>query len=81
MAFVRDEYWLKLAGRERSREKRESRQLWRVGQSKDVGFRARKKQIARKRECSTRVEGVELVTVVTWCVSGAKNLRLIGRVA
>ena len=24
-------------------------------------------------------EGVELVTVVEWCVSGAKNLRFIGR--
>ena len=27
LAFVRDEYWLKLAGRERSREKQESREI------------------------------------------------------
>ena len=55
MALVRDEYWLKLAGRERSREKRESREVLRVGKSKDVGFKARKKLITRKRECSARV--------------------------
>ena len=29
--------------------------LWMVGKSKEVGFKARKKLIARKRECSTRV--------------------------
>ena len=40
---------------------------------------ARKKLIARKRECSAREEGVELVTVVEWYVSGAKDLRFIGR--
>ena len=45
-----------------------------------MGFRARKKLIARKRECSAGWEGVELVTVVEWCVSGAKDLRFIGRV-
>ena len=55
MALVRDKYRLKLAGRERSRENRENRELWKVGKSKDVGFKARKKLIARKRECSTRV--------------------------
>ena len=44
-----------------------------------MGFKAQKKLIARKRECSTRAEGVELVTVVEWCVSGAKHLRFIGR--
>ena len=48
---VRDEYWLKLAGRERSRKKRESREI----KSKEVGFKARKKLIVRKRECSARV--------------------------
>ena len=26
-----------------------------------------------------RWEGIELVTVVEWCVSGAKDLRFIGR--
>ena len=45
MALVREEYWLKLAGRERSREI-----LWRVGKRKEVGFKAGKKLIARKRE-------------------------------
>ena len=29
--------------------------LWRVGKSKEVGFRTRKKLIAGKRECSARV--------------------------
>ena len=56
-----------------------------------MGFKARNKLIVRKRECSTRVgrskaggalqgwEGVKLETVVEWCVSGAKDLRFIGR--
>ena len=44
-----------------------------------MGFKARKKLIARKRECSQWWEGVEMVTVVEWCVSGAKDLRFIGR--
>ena len=30
--------------------------LWRVGKSEEVGFKARKKLITRKRECSARVE-------------------------
>ena len=55
MALVRDEYWFKLAGRERSREKQESREFMEVGKSKEMGFKARKKLIARKRECSARV--------------------------
>ena len=54
MALVRDEYWLKLASRERSRERWRAGKLWRVGKSKEVGFKARKKLIARKRECSAR---------------------------
>ena len=33
----------------------------------------------RERECFTRVEGVELMPVVEWCVSGAKDLRFVGR--
>ena len=49
MALVRDEYWLKLAGRERTREKRESREIMEIGKSKEVSFKARKKLIARKR--------------------------------
>ena len=44
-----------------------------------MGFKAREKQIARKRECSARVEGVELMTVVESFVSGANNLRFIGK--
>ena len=48
-------YWLKLAGRERSRENWRAGKLWRVGKSKEVGFKAREKLIARKRECSARV--------------------------
>ena len=45
-----------------------------------MDFKARKKLIARERECFTRVwEGVELATVMEWCVSGAKDIRFIGR--
>ena len=55
LALARDEYWLKLTGRERSRDKQESREIMEVGKSKELGFKARKKLIARKRECSTRV--------------------------
>ena len=56
MALVCDEYWLKLADRERRREKQESRELWRVGKSEEVGLKALKKLITKKRECSARVE-------------------------
>ena len=55
LALFRDQYWLKLAGRERSREKRGAGKLRRVGKSKEVGVKSRKKLIARKRECSARV--------------------------
>ena len=44
-----------MAGRERSTEKRESSEIMEVGKSKEVGFKARKKLITRKRECSARV--------------------------
>ena len=44
-----------------------------------MGCKARKKLITRKRECSAMVEGVELMTVVEWCVSEANDLRFIGR--
>ena len=34
----------------------------------------------QKRECALKGwEGVELMTLVEWCVSGAKDLRFIGR--
>ena len=55
MALVRDEYRLKLAGRERSRENRENREIMEGRKSKEVGFKARKKLIMRKRECSARM--------------------------
>ena len=55
MALVSDEYWLKLAGRKGARRNGRAGKLWRVGKSKEVGFKARKKLIARKRECSARV--------------------------
>ena len=45
-----------------------------------MDFKARKKLIARKRERALQGwEGVQLVTVVEWCVSGAKDLIFIGR--
>ena len=57
LALVREEYWLKLAGRERRSAERHGRaeKLWRVGESEEMGFKARKKLITRKRECSVRV--------------------------
>ena len=55
MALVRDEYWLKLAGQERSRKKGRAVKLWRIEKSEEVGFKARKKLIARKSECSARM--------------------------
>ena len=50
LALVRDEYWLKLAGRERSRERRRAEKLWRIGKSEEVCFKARKKLMTRERE-------------------------------
>ena len=54
MALVRDEYWLKLAGREGAGRDGRAGKLWRVGKSKEMGFKPRKKLITRKRECSAR---------------------------
>ena len=55
MALVRDEYWLNWPVRKGEERNGRAWKLWRVGKSKEVGFKARKKLIARKRECSTRV--------------------------
>ena len=54
-----------------------------------MGFKARKKltrererEIERERARESDLQGwqgVELMTVVEWCVSGAKDLRFIGR--
>ena len=45
-----------------------------------MGFKAQMKLITRKRESALQGwEGVELMTVVEWCLSGAKDLRFIGR--
>ena len=55
MALVRYEYWLNWpVGKGQGRNGR-AWKLWRVGKSKEVGFKARKKLIARKIECSARV--------------------------
>ena len=56
LALVHDEYWLKLAVGKGARRNGRAGKLWRVGKSKEMGFKARKKLIARKRECSARVE-------------------------
>ena len=51
-----------------------------VKKSEEVGFKARKELITRKRECSARVgrsRADDCGGVV--CVSGAKDLRFIGR--
>ena len=57
LALVHDEYWLKLAGRKGAGRNERAGKLWRVGNIKEVGFKAWKKLIARKRECSARVGG------------------------
>ena len=46
-----------------------------------MGFKARMKLITRNRSALQVWEGVELMTVVDWCVcvSGAKDLIFIGR--
>ena len=47
-----------------------------------MGFKARKKLMTKEREREIALqgwEGVELMTVEEWCVSGAKDLRFIGR--
>ena len=50
MALGCDEYWLELAGWERSRERRGAQKFWRIGKSEVVGFKAQKKLIERERE-------------------------------
>ena len=79
LALVRDEYWLKLSGRGAGKDGKADK-LWKVGKSEEVGFKARKKLITRERECFTRVgrsRADDSDGVV--CVSGAKDLRFIGR--
>ena len=44
-----------------------------------MGFKAQKKLIARKRECSARVGRSRAGDCSRVCVSGAKDLRFIGR--
>ena len=71
--------WLKLANQERAGKYGRAEKLWRVGKSEKVGFKGHKKPIA-ERECALKGwERVEQLTVVEWCVSGAKDLRFIGR--
>ena len=50
-----------------------------VGKSKEVGFKARKKLIARKRECSARVGRSRASDCGGVVLFGAKDLRFIGR--
>ena len=57
MALVLDDYWLKLAGRERSMERRESRGIKKGRKSEELGFETRKKLIARQREESALYKG------------------------
>ena len=61
MALVRDEVQIKTGQSVRSREEAgkdgNAEKLWRVGKSEEVGFKARKKLITRKIECSERVRG------------------------
>ena len=79
MALIRNQDWLKLAGREGAGKDGKVGKLWRVGKSEKVGFKARKKLIAGERSALKVWEGVELMTVVEWCVSESKDLGFIGR--
>ena len=88
MALDRDEYWLKLAVVKGAGRHGRADKLWRVGKSEEVCYDTRKKLITRKRERERESEreralqgweGVDLMTVVEWCASGAKDLRFIGR--
>ena len=69
--------WLKLAGQEGA-EVGKAEQLWRVRKTEKVDFKGQKKLIAGE-SALKGWEGVELVTAVEQCVSGAKALRFIGR--
>ena len=48
MALIRNHDWLKQAGREGAGKDEKAEKLWRVGKSEEVGFKARKKLIARE---------------------------------
>ena len=79
MALVRDKYRLNWpVGIGAGRIGRTGK-LWRVGKSKEVGFKARKKLIARKRECSTMMGRSRAENCSRVVVSGGKDLRFIGR--
>ena len=64
MALVRDEYWLKLAGRKRSMEKRESTEIMEGRKECRGGFYGANKTDYEKESALQRWEGVELMTVV-----------------
>ena len=68
---------MKTSRSEKDQRDRRAEKLCRVGKSEEVGFKARKKLIKRKKECLQGWEGVELMTVMEWCVSGANDLRFI----
>ena len=67
MALIRNQDWIKLAGREGAGKNGKAEKLWRIGKSEEVGFKARKKLIAGE-SALQGLEGEELVTVVEWCV-------------
>ena len=72
-------YWLKLASRKRSRERRESREIMEGRKEWRDGFwRTKETDYERERDLQEG-KGVKLMTVVEWCVLGAKDLRFIGR--
>ena len=50
MALLRNQDWLKIAGREGAGKDGKAEKLWRVGNSEEVRFKARKKLIAGERE-------------------------------
>ena len=78
MALVRDEYRLKLAGRGGAGKDGMAEKLWIVRKSEEVGIKARKKLIAGESTLKGW-EGLELMTVVEWYVSGATDVRFIDR--
>ena len=71
MALISNKDWLKLAGQERAGKDRKAEKLQRVGKSEKMDFKAQKKLIAKRESALKWWEGVKLMTVLEWCVSGA----------
>ena len=57
MTLIRNQDWLKQAGRQGAGKDGKAEQLWRAGKIEKVGFKARKKLIAGERDRFKGLEG------------------------